>query len=517
MNSASPHQWLRTLRGGTLRDSFRPSGGRGSAGAGSRAFADVVLAPRLACPLAALVLILAAFPAPAADWLRFRGPNGSGVLDVSGVPVEFGEGKNVLWKTDLPPGHSSPVLAGERVFVTAAAGGKLLTICLDREDGRVLWQREAPRSRTSELNRFNHPASPSPASDGVNVYVFFADYGLLSYAPDGNERWRVRLGPFDNWMGMASSPIVADDKVLLVCDQDSGSFMIAIDRFNGQVKWRVERGEYTRGFSTPIIHRPAGGPAEVIVPGSYQVGGYALDDGRRLWWVRGLAFEVKSLAVTDGAMLYVHGWTSTGDSANEPLPSFAEALARHDADGDGRFSKNEAFLPMMRQRFGSYFDFDRDGFVNEEDWNNTQTRLAARNGLMAIRLGGQGDLTESNVAWTYRRALPNVPSPLLYRDVVYLVKDGGILTTLNPQTGTAYKQGRLNEALGRYWASPVAADGKIYVVNEDGLVTVLKASGDWEILATNDLGDETFATAAIAPGRIYFRTRGALLCVGKSD
>ncbi len=403
------------------------------------------------------------------------------------------------------------------MYVTAAEAGKLLTICLNREDGSVLWQREAPRSRTSELNRFNHPASPSPASDGANIYVFFADYGLLSYTPDGRERWRVPLGPFDNWMGMASSPIVADDKVVLVCDQDSGSFMIAVDRSSGNVIWRVERPEYTRGYSTPILYRPAGAPAQVIVPGSYQVGGYALDNGTRLWWVRGLAFEVKSLAVTDGAMLYVHGWTSTGDSANKPLPSFADSLARHDADADGRFSKDEAFLPMMRQRFDSYFDFDRDGFVDEGDWNNTRARLSARNGLVAVRLGGQGDLTESNLAWSYRRALPNVPSPLLYRDVLYLVKDGGILTTLNPQTGALYKQGRLTSALGRYWASPVAADGRVYVVSEEGLVTVLKASGDWEILATNDIGDETFATAAIAPGRIYFRTKAALHCFARSD
>jgi len=199
------------------------------------------------------------------------------------------------------------------------------------------------------------------------------------------------------------------------------------------------------------------------------------------------------------------------------LPPFAEVLAKHDVDADGRFSKDEAFFPMMQNRFSSYFDFDRDGFIGERDWNNTQARLAARNGLLGIRLGGRGDLTESTVVWRYRRGLPNVPSPLLYRDVLYLVKDGGILTTLDPKTGNVYKQARLPGALGRYWASPVAADGKVYVASEEGKVTVLAASANWEILSTNDLADEVFATAAIEPGRIYFRTRSALYCFGQED
>ena len=467
--------------------------------------------------LTALALVASVPVYLIADWPQFRGPNGSGISDAENLPVEFGAGKNVLWNTNLPSGHSSPVLAGDRIFVTGTEDGKLLTICLRREDGTVLWRREAPRSRISEMNRLNHAASPSPATDGDNVYVFFGDFGLLSYGPDGNERWRVPLGPFDNWMGMAASPIVAGDKVVLVCDQDSGSFMVAIDRDSGDVVWKTERPEYTRGFSTPSVYQPVGSPKQLIVPGAYQVGGYSLKDGAKLWWARGIAFEVKSLAVTGDAMLYVHGWSSTGNSVNEELPPYSEALAQHDADGDGRFSEQEAFLPMMRQRFRSYFDFDRDGYVDEGDWNNTQSRLAARNALLAIRLGGRGDLTASNIVWTYRKSLPNVPSPLLYRNVLYLVKDGGILTSLDPQTGTVYKQGRLPGALGRYWASPVAADGKVYVASEEGQVTVLRAAGEWEVLSTNDLGDEVFATAAIDPGRIYFRTRLMLYCFGERN
>ena len=471
----------------------------------------------MACSRLALALLAAAAPLPATDWLQFRGPNGSGVSDTARLPVEFGEDQAVAWSTALPTGHSSPVLAGERMFLTGSEGDTLLTICLRRRDGALLWQRVAPRSRTTEINRLNHAASPSPASDGTNVYVFFADYGLLSYDADGNERWRVPLGPFDNWMGMASSPIVAGDKVVLVCDQDRGSFMLAVDRGSGRVAWKTQRPGYTRGYATPILHRPGTGPTELIVPGAYRVAGYSLDAGELLWWARGIAFEVKSLAVTDGRMLYVHGWSSTGDAVNESLPPFAEAVARHDTDGDGRFSREEAFLPIMQSRFGSYFDFDRDGFVDSGDWENTRARLAARNALLGIRLGGTGDLTDSNVVWTYRRALPNVPSPLLYRNVLYLVKDGGIVTSLDPETGTVYKQGRLPDAPGPYWASPVAGDGRVYVASEAGVVSVLRAGKDWAVLAGNDLGDQLFATPAISDGRIYVRTRSRLYCFGQSE
>ena len=467
-----------------------------------------------------VIVLLTAFmfAANPADWPQFRGPNGSGVSDASDLPVEFGPGKNLIWRTELAQGHSSPVISGGRIFLTAQEGGKLVTFCLDRRAGKILWRRVAPRDRASSLNRFNNAASPSPVSDGANVYVFFADFGLLSYGPDGAERWRLPLGPFDNIMGMAASPILAGGKLILVCDQDAGSYLIAVDPGNGKKLWRTERREYTRGYATPIVHRPGSGPLELIIPGAYEVAGYSLDNGDKLWWARGIAFEVKSLAVSDGEMLYVHGWSSTGDGpANEKLPPFSEALASHDTDKDGRFSETEAFFPMMRRRFSSYFDFDLDGFVDEGDWDNTQMRLAARNALLGVKLGGRGDLTESNIVWRYRTALPNVPSPLLYRNVLYLVKDGGILTSLNPKTGEVYKQARLPAALGRYWASPVAADGKVYLASEEGRVSVLKAGAEWEILATNDLADEIFATAAIEDGRIYFRTRGALYCFGPGD
>ncbi len=165
-----------------------------------------------------------------------------------------------MWKTDIPPGHSSPILAGDRIFVTAVDNEKLFAICLDRATGKINWRREVPRPRVGELHKVNGPASPSPVSDGKNVYVFFYDYGLISYGPDGNEIWKLPLGPFNNPFGLGSSPVLVGDTLLINCDQETGSFFLAVDKKRGRVLWRVERPDVTRGFSTPVVYKPADGP-----------------------------------------------------------------------------------------------------------------------------------------------------------------------------------------------------------------------------------------------------------------
>jgi len=169
-----------------------------------------------------LTLVLAiANSALAADWPQFRGPNGLGVSADKNLPVQFGPQKNVVWKTELPPGHSSPIVVGSRIFVTAYEGEKLLTIALHRATGKILWKREAPRPRREYMQDTNSPASGSPVSDGRSVYVFFGDFGILCYGVDGEDRWRVPLGPFNNANGHGASPVLIDDMLILICDQDT--------------------------------------------------------------------------------------------------------------------------------------------------------------------------------------------------------------------------------------------------------------------------------------------------------
>lgn len=466
-------------------------------------------------PISALLLSLNA-SATASEWSRFRGPNGTGVdVSSSALPLRFGPEENVVWKTDLPPGHSSPILTAERVFLTAFETEGLFTYCLDRATGRVLWRREAPRDRSTKVDDRNNAASPSPAVDEESVYVFFPDFGIVAYDFDGNERFRYPLGAFNNVYGMGASPIVAEDKLILVCDQNTDSYVLALDRKTGRLAWKVARPEATSGHSTPVLHRGDGG-LEAIVPGSFQLTSYRVATGEKLWWVTGLSFEMKSTPVLDSGIVYINGY---GAPENQPgafvkAPTFAEALAASDRDGDGRLSEEET-SGHARSWFG-FTDLDGDAHLNEAEWTYYEAALASRNGILGIRVGGEGDMTEKNVVWTYDKRVPQLPSPLLYDGILYMVNDGGVVTTLDPADGHVKAQGRLKGAVDNYYASPVAGDGKIFLASELGKIAVLPAGGSLDVLAVNDLNDQIYATPAISEGRIYVRTRSALYCFGSN-
>lgn len=465
--------------------------------------------------LLAIGIVLLGGAVVADDWPQFRGVNASGVSPATGLPVEFGPQRNVVWKTALPPGHSSPVLTRDRIFVTGWEADKLLTICLDRATGKILWRRDLTRPRVQELHKANSPASPSPVTDGRNVYVFFADFGLLSYGPDGRERWRLPLGPFNNPFGVGASPILAGDRLLMICDSETGSFFLAVDKDTGKMKWRVERPEYTRGFSTPVLYHPKDGPLQVIVSGSLQLTSYSVDTGEPLWWVRGSTWQMKSTPVLDGDAIYVHGWAGGADvGQQEDIPPFEDVLKKWDANADGGLAREEIADPRAKKDW-SAMDLDRDGVLGERDWRMYRSRRSVQNAVRAIRLGGRGDMTDHSIRWRYLKSLPNVPSPLLYKNVLYLLKEGGIFTTLDPSSGEVLKQARLTGAPGDYFSSPVGADDKVYTVSEACQVSVLKAGGQWEVLAVNDLDDSCNATPALAEGRLYIRTRSALYCFGK--
>jgi outer membrane protein assembly factor BamB len=463
---------------------------------------------RLVFPLFALVLA-------GAEWPQLRGPNGSGLCPSCGeLPTEFGPAKNVLWKADVPAGKSSPVLAGDRIFLTGSEGDDLITMCLSRTTGEVQWRRSVRAPRREAQHPLNHRAAPTAVIDGKRIYVFFADFGLLAYDYDGREQWQLRLGPFNSQHGIVASPVYADGKVILVCDQDTDAYILAVEADSGKVAWKKPR-EVINGYSTPVIYRPSGGPTQVIAPGSYELTSYSVSNGERLWFVRGLTCQPKSAPTIAGEVVYFNGWTPGNDAGQQvDLPPFSEVVAKADANRDGMLSQTE--LPQPWQPTGTWraVDLDRDGFLNEREWTFFRTRRASRNGLLAVKLGGSGDVTDTHVLWRYEKSLPDVPAPLIYEDVVYLVRSGGIATTLDARTGKVLKQARLTGALEDYYSSPVAADGKVYVASEHGKVVVFRAGGDWEILAVNDFDSEIYATPAILEGRMYLRTGHALYAIG---
>jgi outer membrane protein assembly factor BamB len=462
---------------------------------------------------------LAAVLGTAADWPQFRGPNASGVAEESNLPVEFGPETNVVWKTPVPLGNSSPVVVRDKIFLTGFEGDTLFTMAVDRATGRILWRRPAPRPRKQVIERpANSPTSASPASDGENVYVFFQDFGLLAYGPDGNELWRMPLGPFNNPFGHGASPILAGDMLLMNCDQDAGSFLLAIDKKSGRVVWRTERPHAQRGYATPVLYSGPGGQRQVIVAGSYRLSGYDLASGKETWWIRRLPWQVKPTPVVDAGVVYFVTYSGESDPGEQEIvPPFGEALATLDLDKNGKLSKQEVVDPRAKARFDEYLDLDDTGYLEERDWEQYRERRLGENSLRAYKLGGTGDLTESGFLWKNPRSLPNVPSPLVYRGVLYTLKEGGILTSFNAKSGEIVKQARLQGAIGAYYASPVGADGKIYAVSEDGKAAVIRAGAQWELLTVNDLKDGCKATPAIAGGKIYWRTYGTLYCFAKGE
>ncbi len=446
-------------------------------------------------------LLLFCASAFSADWPRFRGPNGSGVGEAGTLPVEFGPRKNVAWKTPVPFGRSSPIVAGGRLFLTASEGGKLITLAYDAGTGRELWRREVEAAHGHKIYKANDAASPTPAADGSNVYVFFPDFGLICYSFSGKERWRHPLGPFENFYGMSSSPVIDKGLIFLLCDQAQGSFLLALDKDTGKQRWKTERKGMPVGWSVPIVYKD-----EILVFGSIRVDSYFLATGEQNWWL-----PLSSMGSMGSPVVYNDALIVTANGSDQPwLPSFEAALAKLDQNKDGLLSSQECKDEADWFEHFGWVDANHDKNIDAAEWNQARSFGVGDYGAVSIPLGGKGQLGPAAIRWRFKRNLPYVPAPVLYDGVFYMVKDGGIITSLDPATGTLLKQGRTEKAIGQYFASPVAADGKVFLVNEEGKLTVLKASAQWEVLAVNDFEEDCFATPAVSGGKLFVRTRATL-------
>ncbi len=443
----------------------------------------------------------------AVDWDRFRGPNGTGVADEAGAPpAEFGPEKNVAWRAPLPMGLSSPLVSGNRVFLTAAEKGELITLCLDRASGRVLWRRSVPVVRTEKLHELNHASAASVAIGPKRVVSFFGDYGFVAYDHDGGERWRNPLGPFNNLYGVGASPVVSGDRLFLVVDQSKDSFIAAFDLASGRELWRTARPAALSGHSTPVLYKDL-----VIAPGSFEMNAYDARTGRLAWTVEGLPSEMKSVPSIEGSLLYIHGFNTPDNDPGRivKIPDFADVIARHDANRDGLIARSEAPTERDRKVF-IYIDLNADGTMDKAEWDTYQRTMAAENALLVYDLAAPG---RPALKWKFQRSIPQLPSPLVYRGVVYMINEAGVLTTLDAATGALHKQARVRGRSDRYYASPVAAGGRVYVASHSGAVSVFEAGAEQNLLTSSDLGEEILATPAlIAPGRILIRTRTALWC-----
>jgi outer membrane protein assembly factor BamB len=442
-------------------------------------------------------------------WPRFRGPDGSGVADGQKPPVEFGPDKNLKWKVPAPSGLSSPIVAGELLVITAFDGGKLYTIAYHRADGKQAWKAEAPAKQIEPYHKIEgSPAASTPATDGKRVVSYFGSCGLFCYDLAGRELWKYEMptaataGDF----GTGVSPILVDGAVVLVRDEKKDSKILALDAATGSRKWEQKRLS-PASYCTPVVwDTPTS--KQIVAAGHAQMIGYDLKSGTEKWFLNGMPSGCCPSPVTaDGMLLFAGGGPSGPDDKEMPMPSFDDMLKDLDKDGDGALSREEAEKAF--QGFFDNQDANHDGKITRDEWDAILKFMSeGKNSAFALKPGGSGDVATSHVLWKKTKGLPYLTSALVYRGQYVMVKDGGIVTTYDSKTGQEIYQERA-VAAGKYYASPVAANGRIYFTSmDDGTITVLKAGTDKpEVLATNPkLGERVAATPAIADNALFVRT-----------
>lgn len=468
----------------------------------------------LAC-LAILTFLTGALFAE--DWPQFRGPRGTGIsVSTAKLPADLEKTKHVLWKASIPAGHSGPIVSEDRVFLTAARDKELLTVALDRRSGKLLWEAKAPYETLENIHTTGSYAQSTPATDGQIVVSFFGSSGLLAYDRDGKPLWTQRMGPFKNDFGAGSSPIIVDDRVILLQDHDVDSFIAAYDKQTGKLIWRTDRSEFLRNYATPVIWE-VNGEKEIVVAATLRIVGYDFATGKEKWTVTGVSRIINMTPViAPDNTLIAACWSPGAEGEDRIQPPSVEELFESDTNKDGGLDEKEFPDNDLKRRF-SQIDRDKDGKITPEEYRSLHRVFAeARNAVLAIKPGGKGDITKTHVKWEYTKQIPYCPSPLCYNGIIYMVKDGGILTALDAETGKILKQKRL-KSTGGFFASPVAGDGKIYMISQVGDLSVISAGADWQELHNTSLDGDGHATPAIVGGRIFIRAGDTLYCFGLPD
>jgi len=480
--------------------------------------------------LALTLMVCAAAPIEdPANWPQFRGPNASGVAAESAAPpVEFSAKKNLLWKRALPPGHSSPSVWGERIFLNAynSSSRKLELICLARKDGAILWRRDAPATSLEQTHAVSNPATATPAVDSERVYTYFGSFGLMAFTHAGEPLWQTPRAMPRTAHGSGASPILVRDFVILNHDGIAGGYLLAVDRKTGQEAWKrmyPAPGGRRESYSTPIVWG-----AQIVLHRAGVVDAYDIATGAPKWSLETPTSGL-STPVASSDTVFAQTWNLLGeDDQRGALPDWATLLKKYDKNADGQIS--EAEFPddlLYTARPGlekvpnsqNYLNFrsadrNRDGVITKDEWESMLAMVASQardHGLLALRPDG----SSAKIVWREDTSIPEVPSPLLYKNRLFLVRNGGVVTCLDSATGHVIYRARTG-ATGPYFASPVEASGRVYLVSGDGVVTVIAASADkMEIVAKNELGEDVYASPAIAGRVIYVRTSENLYAFGE--
>lgn len=400
---------------------------------------------RLLCALSAL---WAASSVAADDWTRFRGPNGTGVANAPGLPVEWTR-SDYAWEASLPGiGHSSPVVKGKQLFVTAASedGTDRRLVCLDVASGKQVWTRSLGL-KADKLHVKNSHASGTPAVSEDRVYVTFADddrYVVAAFGLDGTPEWDRDLGPYESQHGHGSSPIIWRDLLIVPNDQDGPSSLVALDARTGEVAWGTSRPSGDTSYSTPFVLESKDSEPQLIAScNAMGVTGTDPATGRLLWQSGALPQRTVGSPVLAGGLIF----QTCGQQGRGTFMAGVDPFAKGDA---------------------------------------------------------------KRVAVEQSKTLPYVPTPVAYGGHLYLWNDNGVVVCLDGKTFEPVWTERVG---GNFSGSPVCVNGLLYAPSEDGEVIVVRASPKFELLGRSPLGDRTYATPAVAGGRMYFRTFGKVLCL----
>jgi outer membrane protein assembly factor BamB len=447
----------------------------------------------------------------AEDWAQFRGSNGCGISSSKNVPTEFSAEKNIAWKARLGDGVGSAIVKSGVVFATGMAGdGKVALQAFDAATGAQKWRSEFDTGTLPRITPPNSHASSTPTTDGERVYVHFSTIGLLAFDfATGKEVWRYsmpRPAYLMDW-GAASSAIVHNGMAIFCQDDDLAPFLVAVDVKTGKERWKTMRKDMLAGYAVPVICK-----GDIVVAGSGKMKGYDPATGAEKWTCNTLLRTIMTSPVVQDDIIYI-AVQSYGDATRTLKHALLEWL---DTNQDKILARDET-PKEFHERFDAS-DKNKNGLIDPDEidtaFQSPDNMAAGGNIIQAIRGGGKGDVTKTHLLWNLDPKTPsNIASPLVYNGRLHIVKSGGMSSCYDIKDGkTLWDRSRLGN-FGDYFASPVAADGKIYIAGKNGFVVVLEDGPELKVLAKNDIGEEIIATPSIADGRLYIRTRENLFCV----
>ena len=474
-------------------------------------------------------------PAKSQDWPQFRGPNCTGISTTTAtLPVTFSAHENRRWSAKIGDGVGGAVAVAGRAYVSAMTGEETVSLfAFDIRSGRQLWQRDWATGPLAEVHATNSQASSTPAADDERVYFYFSTLGLITVdASTGNDVWRQELPtPFFvfKW-GPGMSPVLYKDLILFCQDDDLNPTFYAFDKRTGKLRWKDDRFDMAVNYSHPVICS-AEGHDDIVVAGTGMLVGYDPETGKRRWFAKVLLRNIKTTPVCHDGVIYIS--VQSGGIANQWLASVDRADT---GNNDGRLDRDEVQAFVGKQTVPAAFfektfgrgDLNQDGFLEGRELDlaflhpdnfagadfNSLGEQAAEEFILAVRGGGEGDVSESHLVWKHpTKHTDHIVSPYVRNGRMLLIKEGGISTLFDTQSGASLRGPKRVGNGGNYFASPIAGDGKIYLASENGTMVVLKDDNSFEELARNDLGEPIVATPAIADGTLLVRTRTQIFCL----